>query len=289
MRGAQRGHHKPEWSRGASKGKSAGVRARTQGTLMGRALSGPEAQAAGRGGALRIRGTLMGRALSGPEAQAAGRGGAPRTRGTLMNRVLSGPEAQAVGCSRAPGTQGADLGLLVPVQEPPLTSPCASCTSVPGDGYRSSGSSSPTSHSRCCCGGPMPWATPTTPTTWSSSEPGRGVPFGPQCEACTPHSGPETKPLSSCAQPGRQTRELGGLQGGPRRADEPQRTCAELRLEPRPPSPQPAMPWQSKQSPAVLLTRADGAALPVTGTGRLCCLPDAAGVTPPGPGCPREA
>lgn len=206
-----------------------------------------------------------------------------------MGRALLRPESQAAGHGGAPGTRRADLGLLVSVQEPPLTSPCASCTSAPGDGCRSSGSSSPTSHSRCCCGGPTPWATPTTPTMWSSSEPGRGVSFGPRCEACAPHSGPETKPLSSCAQPGRQTRELGGLQGGPQRADEPQRTCAELRLEPRPPSPQPAMPWQSKQSPAVLLTRADGAALHVTGTGRLCCLPDAAGVTPPGPGCPREA
>lgn len=51
---------------------------------------------------------------------------------------------------------------------------CASCMSALGGVYRSSGSSSPTSRSRCCCGGPMPWATPTTPTMWSSSEPGGG-------------------------------------------------------------------------------------------------------------------
>lgn len=155
----------------------------------------------------------MSGALLGPEVQAAGSGRAPGTQGTLMSRALLGLEVQASGCGRAPGTKGADLGPLVPVQEPPLTSPCASCTSAPGDGCRSSGSSSPTSHSRCCCGGPMPWATPTTPTTWSSSEPGWGAPFGPQCEACVPHSGPETNPLSSCAQPGRQMRELGGLPG----------------------------------------------------------------------------
>lgn len=104
-----------------------------------------------------------------------------------------------------------------------------------------------------------------------------GVRHAGRRNACAPHSGPEAKRL-----PARAANERTGRasRGGPRRADEPQPTCA--------PSPQPAMPRQSKQSP-VVLTQADGAALHVTGTRRLCCLPDAAGATLPGPGCPREA
>lgn len=60
------------------------------------------------------------------------------------------------------------------MQEPRLTLRCVSCMSALGGGCRSSASSSPTSRSRCFCGGPMPWATPTIPTMWFSSEPGGG-------------------------------------------------------------------------------------------------------------------
>lgn len=99
------------------------------------------------------------------------------TEGKRLGGNTRDPEVgsfRAAGRGGVPRTCGTELGLLVPVQEPRLMSQCASCTSALGGVCRSSGSSSPTFRSRCCCGGPMLWATPTTPTMWSSSEPGVG-------------------------------------------------------------------------------------------------------------------
>ena len=54
-------------------------------------------------------------------------------------------------------------------QVPHLTLLCVSCMRIPGSGLRPSVSWSQTSHSRCCWGEPMLWATPATQTTWSTS------------------------------------------------------------------------------------------------------------------------
>ena len=49
---------------------------------------------------------------------------------------------------------------------PPSTSPCGSCTRIPGSACASCAKPSPTSASRCCCAPPTPSATRPIPTTW---------------------------------------------------------------------------------------------------------------------------